>query len=586
MDHFANTLQHILAELERIDLLIHMQFWHARQLQGQMDELQGFYISEEEIERVLARPIGLPRWAAAPLSGSLAEAQTALEQLKSTIAQHKAASSKRGINLRLETLAQLFQLDPFEVDVLLICLAPELDLRYERIYAYLQDDVTRKRPSVDLVLNLLSPSFSAKLNDRHRFLPAAALFHHQLLHLLADPAQQDPPLLSKYLKVDERIVNFLLDNDDLDIQLRPYAKFLAPEVQMDDLLLPLRFKQRLGHLLAQHEDTTGLVFYFLANYGYGKQSTALALCAEVGQGLLLVNGLNLLTLDEPVFTTAVTRIMREARLQNAALYWQGFDYYLSESNQARLDVVIQAIESRPGLTILAGNTVWEPANALKDKPFVRITFPQFDHAARQKMWAQAMNGRFPQAAALEIGELANKFRFSGGQIQDAAVTAANLARWRDPEHGQVTMADLYAASRLQSNRNLSKLAQKITPHYVWEDIVLPPDRLEQLREICNQVTYRARVYEEWGFNQKLSLGKGVNALFAGPSGTGKTMAADIIAGELGLELYKIDLSTVVSKYIGETEKNLSRIFDEAETSNAILFFDEADALFGKRNRGA
>jgi SpoVK/Ycf46/Vps4 family AAA+-type ATPase len=145
------------------------------------------------------------------------------------------------------------------------------------------------------------------------------------------------------------------------------------------------------------------------------------------------------------------------------------------------------------------------------------------------------------------------------------------------------MADLYAASRLQSNRKLASLAQKIVPHYVWEDIVLPADRLVQLREICNTVKYRSLVYDEWGFDGKLSLGKGLNVLFAGPSGTGKTMAAEIMANELALDLYKIDLSTVVSKYIGETEKNLARIFAEAETSNAILFFDEADALFGKRS---
>jgi SpoVK/Ycf46/Vps4 family AAA+-type ATPase len=127
------------------------------------------------------------------------------------------------------------------------------------------------------------------------------------------------------------------------------------------------------------------------------------------------------------------------------------------------------------------------------------------------------------------------------------------------------------------------LAHKVTPHYTWDDIVLPPDCMEQLRDICRHVRHRARVYEEWGFAGKLALGKGLNVLFAGPSGTGKTMAAEVIALELGLELYKIDLSMVVSKYIGETEKNLARIFAEAATSNAILFFDEADALFGKRS---
>ena len=147
----------------------------------------------------------------------------------------------------------------------------------------------------------------------------------------------------------------------------------------------------------------------------------------------------------------------------------------------------------------------------------------------------------------------------------------------------ITLHDLYEAARLQSNGKLSTLARKIKPCYAWDDIVLPPDRLQQLREICNCVKYRPVVFGQWGFDGKLALGKGLNVLFAGPPGTGKTMAAEIIAGELALDLYKIDLSAMVSKYIGETEKNLARIFTEAESSNSILFFDEADALFGKRS---
>jgi SpoVK/Ycf46/Vps4 family AAA+-type ATPase len=147
----------------------------------------------------------------------------------------------------------------------------------------------------------------------------------------------------------------------------------------------------------------------------------------------------------------------------------------------------------------------------------------------------------------------------------------------------ITMTDLYQAARLHSNVRLASLARKLTPRYTWEDIILPEDRLQQLREMCAFVNFRSMVYDKWGFDQKLSLGKGLNVLFAGPPGTGKTMAAEIIANDLGLDVYKIDISMVVSKYIGETEKNLSRIFAEAESSNAILFFDEADALFGKRS---
>lgn len=189
----------------------------------------------------------------------------------------------------------------------------------------------------------------------------------------------------------------------------------------------------------------------------------------------------------------------------------------------------------------------------------------------------------PLASDVDLNDLANKFRLSGGQIRDAVATARNLALWRAPEDGVVTAEDIYSACRRQSRHGLNILARKIDPTYDWDDIVLPKDQMEQLCEICSYVKHYHTVYGNWGFGRKLSRSRGLNILFAGPSGTGKTMAAEIMANELGLDLYRIDLSAIVSKYIGETEKNLDRIFREGQSSNAILFFDEADALFGKRS---
>ncbi|MCB9101747.1 MAG: ATP-binding protein [Anaerolineales bacterium] len=581
---FESSLQHILAELERIDLLIRVQVWRARQLIEADEEFQGLYISEEEIESLMATPAGLPRWATAPTPPALDNVQSTLDQLATGIAERKTESARRGVTLRLEELTRLFNLTPFEIDVLLICLAPEIDLRYEHLYAYLQNDVTQKRPSVDLVLNLLSPSFETKLAARARFLPSAPLLDQQLLVMFDDPAHHQPPLLSKYLKLDERVVNYLLDSDELDVRLRPYARYTVPQRGLEEMLLSLDVKTRLTRLVQENRaNQNGLIFYFQGPYGVGKQSTAEALGREVGIGLLNVQGDQLLEAAELPFETALKLIAREARLQNAALYWTGFDPLLAEDRRFWRAALLRMLETRPGLTFLAGQTTWEPSGALHNRPFVRVKFSQPAAAERQQLWGLSLNGHMPPNAEVELDAVAGKFRMSGGQIRDAAATARNLARWRDPERGQISVADLYQACRLQSNRKLATLAQKITPHYIWDDIVLPPDRLEQLREICNQVKHRVRVYDAWGFERKLSLGKGLNALFAGPSGTGKTMAADIIANALGLDLYKIDLSTVVSKYIGETEKNLARIFAEAETSNAILFFDEADALFGKRS---
>lgn len=584
MECYATSLQHILAELERIDLLIQLQVGRARQLHATDENFQGLYIPEEEVDLLLSTPAGLPRWATEPVPLAQADTQILLDQMALGIAWRKVESHRQGVILRLDCLCQLFGLSPLEVDALLICLAPELDLRYERLFGYLQDDVTKRRPSVDLVLNLLSVSFEAKLAARQLFTPTAPLLRHHLLDLFDDPSQPHPPLLSKYLRADERIVSFLLEVDEIDVRLLPYTRYRWPSTPFDDLLLPAEVKHRLLRLSQkQQARTEPLLLYFQGPYGVGKQTTAEALAYEADMGLLVVDGEQLLTATELATETAIQLVMREALLQNAVLYWQGFDFLLSEERRPWRERLLRTLAQRLGLTILAGDMTWEPVALLPELPFVRIEFAKPTYGERQQLWPRSLNGDMPVAASVDLAALAAKFRFTAGQIQDTAATARNLARWRDPDNSQVTMGDLYAASRLQSNRKLGELAHKITPHYTWDDIVLPADRMQQLREIVNQIKYRAKVYEEWGFDRKLAMGKGLNALFAGPSGTGKTMAADIMAGELGLDLYKIDLSNVVSKYIGETEKNLARIFTEAETSNAILFFDEADALFGKRS---
>ena len=583
-EYYTTSLQHMLAELERVDLLIQVQVQRARQVQENNCEFQGLCISEQEIDALLKQPIGLPCWASGLSPSSRIEVGTAFDQMTADIGKRKAESTMQGVSLRLEELARLFRLTPFDIDVLLICLAPELDLRYERLYAYLQDDVTRKRPSVDLVLNLLCPTFKDKLAARDRFSSESPLLKHHLIHLFDDPSYQNPPMLSKYLKVDERVVNYLLGSDELDTRLQTCARLSVPQTCLDDLFLPTDVKGRLAVLTRKKwANDGGLIFYFQGPYGVGKQITAEAICRDLGIGLLAVDGERLLNAEGSSFDNMVLLAGREALLQGAALYWDGFDALLADDRQTSLDMLLRELEGRRELTFLAGDTTWEPMDALHTKAFFRIEFPRPSSAERVQLWARSLNGDTSLASDVDMSALANKFRFSGGQIRDAAVTARNLAHWRDPENGHVTLDDLYSACRLQSNRKLATLAQKITPHYKWDDIVLPSDRLEQLKEICNYVKYRSLVYDKWGFDRKLSMGKGLNALFAGPSGTGKTMAADIMAGKLGLDLYKIDLSSVVSKYIGETEKNLARIFAEAETSNAILFFDEADALFGRRS---
>ncbi|MGH3943124.1 MAG: ATP-binding protein [Pseudonocardiaceae bacterium] len=576
---YSTSLQHVLAELARLDLLLRIQVWRLRQSNGAPDEgLSAFYIPDAEVDALLDKPVGFPAWVVAQPAIEVPEnAVEQWEQLGAEIAERVAGSVREGVYLRLLALAELFELASFDVDVVVMCLAPEIDRRYERLYGYLHDDITRRAPTVDLILTLRCADLESKLAARTRFTPQAPLIRHHLVALTEDSVPCS--LLGKNVRLDPRVVRFLLEDDQPDDRLRRFVRIVVPENSFDDLVFPAQFSTRLAQL-AEHAGDD-LVLYCQGPHGVGKQAAAVACCQYWGVVLLVVNTQRLLNCPAEEFVTLVGLIDREARLLGAAvMYWENVDVLLADEQQMTLLLATLAAYPRPAF--LGGDTIWEPADAPDAMSFVRLEFPTPGYAERVQLWNTALDGL--GGSELDLGTLAGKFRLSGGQIRAAAATARHRAVARAPGAPAVTQDDLTTACRLQSNRKLAALAQHITPHYTWDDIVLPADRMEQLREISNQVRYRAMVYEDWGFQRKVAGGRGLCVLFAGPPGTGKTMAADVLANDLGLDLYKIDLSTVVSKFIGETEKNLARIFAEAASSNAILFFDEADALFGKRTQ--
>ena len=205
---------------------------------------------------------------------------------------------------------------------------------------------------------------------------------------------------------------------------------------------------------------------------------------------------------------------------------------------------------------------------------------------RFEIWRSRLTAAGVAVDASTLEDLASRFSLTPTQIADAALAAGAQVRAQggtrlSPIHD--VKGTVFQAARAQSGYELAKLTRRVRPTFGWDDLVLPEDTLAQLREISTQITQRDVVFGKWGFGARLPLGRSVSVLLSGPSGTGKTMAAEVVANELGVELYQIDLAAVVSKYIGETEKNLDRIFNAAESANAILFFDEADALFGKRS---
>ncbi len=579
---FADTRDHLLAELERIDLLIASDVAALRGLHAADEQFRGLYISESEIDALIAEPRGTPRWLAADEDGTKAR-HAALEALAARIDARKAASRERGVDLRLPDLQDAFGLDRFETDALLVCLAVELDLRYERIYAYLQDDVTRKRPSVALLLDLLLPDPSQRLAAHGRFGPAAPLVRLQLLEVFDDPSQPHAPLLAKGLKVADRVVAHLFGSDDVDERLRERVTAVAPAVRVADLVVDDDTRRGLVGLAARSGGPDCTVVHLRGAQGSGRRTMVEAVCAEAGRSLVVADVAALVGDGDDDLRTRLALVDREARLRDAIVYWSGVDVLFADVHAGSLRAFAAHCDAAADLLFVGGEEPWPTSAHVRTANFWRIALRRPPARDQTRLWQAAIAELEPGDQGIDVAGVAARFRFSIGQIRDVVAIAKNVARWRDPATATLTTGDLDEGCRLRSNQKLGSLAQKIRTHSRWADIVLPEDRLAQLREVCNQVRYRELVYGRWGFDRKLAMGKGLAALFSGPSGTGKTMAADIVASELGIDLYKIDLSSIVSKYIGETEKNLSRIFSEAETSNAILFFDEADALFGKRS---
>lgn len=563
--------RYLTTELERIDLLIQRQV-NLWQLAGQdpQDDLRGLYLTDQEINSLTKRPFA-SHW------GHLVEPRQTnqdfsrqMEELNQQSLEILAEAAKQDIQLRLAHLIQVFQLDQFEVNILLICLASVLDLRYEKIYAYLQDDVTRKRPSINLVLDLLCPAGQARFQSWNYFYPHTPLFKFHLVSTVSE--SQNSPLLNQVLYLDNHIAAWLLGQDQFRSDSLVYTPLadIASQIEKHHSIL------NEVDLPALNQDLTPVLVFYGADQR--QQDFYAHQVAKSRKQSLLELRLETIIRDGISIFSAVRLALRDAMLLNAILYITGWDTAMDAENAPDPEL-LQEICEHCGLVILAGKTHWVAKGFPRERNLLWLETHLPAYAERLQLWRQFL-GRKPVQEPVHWIGLAGQFQLSTAQIRDACASAWDAANQRN---SPVLNTDLFAAARAHSNPNLSHLARKINPRYTWQDLILPPDQLQILKEIVATVLGRPLVLDEWGLADKLASSRGVTVLFAGSPGTGKTMAAEVISAELGLDLYKIDLSTVISKYIGETEKNLEQIFAEAETSNAILFFDEADALFGKRS---
>ena len=570
--HFAA----LLPEFQRLDRLLD---WAVKSMQGKGgtqagSPFRGLYISNEDVARLLETEPGSSHFS------------------DTRPVQHEENVQSKPSLSQLEWLLEAFQLSHFDADLILLALAPEVDLRYEKIFAYLQDDVTRKRPTIELALNLFCPNADEKLLGRARLSAQSSLRRNRLLHVVPDPNQVEPPFLAQYLKLDDQITRMMLGENGLDPRLANECELVRPARDWETLAISAEVKQVLPGLVAHaNSERQPLALYFYGPSGSSKKETAEALSQLAGMNLLIVRCDRLG--EKAGQDEFWLQLFREARLNEATLYLSEIDDLRGQDAANHRKELLDAAARFEGIAIISARIPWTPRGSTVFG-VIPVQFEIPSLTEREKCWQAHLESQHVEISGKELTTLASRFRLTPVQIEEAVTTAVLNSQWRaaqvaenDPQGAahpaSLGVAELASAARSQCGHDLGKLASKIVPRYRWRDIVLPEDQFAHLKEICKQAEYRHIVYGDWGFDRKLSLGKGLNILFSGPPGTGKTMAAEVLAFELELDLYRIDLSQVINKYLGETEKNLDRIFTAAENSNAILFFDEADALFGKRS---
>jgi hypothetical protein len=439
-----------------------------------------------------------------------------------------------GVLARLAATVPLTELD---LELLLIAVAPDVDSRFEQFYGYLNDDVTRRRASAGLALRLCGiPEASA--TGRARLDADAPLITSGLLAV----EDLDRPFLSRSLRVPDRVVSHLLGDTRPDPALAEIVR-----IGVERLDFPGR------DLLARALDGRVRLIYLRERPGGGAEELASAALRLAGFAALVVDIAGL-----PAGAEVPRAVLREALLRGAGIV-------IGPVDAGPPPLIALA---HPAVPLIAyGTSVWDPRWTLT--PPLQHDVPPLPVLARGDIWRSSLHGRL--AVGVDPAEATAHFVLGPGQIRRAA-EAAVMSAFIDG--GPVHTPHLRAGARSQNAAGLQRLARRIEPAVGWDDLVLPGNVLSQLRELATRARFRDRVLDE---------GRGVTGLFAGDSGTGKTMSAEVIAAALGMDLYTVNLATVVDKYVGETEKNLERIFSEASGVNGVLLFDEADAIFGKRS---
>lgn len=548
-------------------------------------------------------------------SAALASFHEELTARTEKIDANVEAALETGVDLRLESVRRAFTLSRVELDALLIVLAPTFDRRILTNYGSLVGLDTPTYPTVQIVETLLALMATDAETDRTTspLSRNSPLFEYALL----ERAAHDPSSPESYdvLTVDDRVVRYLKGDDSLGPSLAAVVTVEHHDRTLDDLVFPAETAETLETIDGRSHDATPTVFYFSGEDGTGTNRLPGAL-TDSETPILRADAADIFADD-----ALDRRLCREAALRDAVIHLENLEAVTDRADgptvdddadgptitdadaSPTVDELVDRLDDAPGDVFLTHTEPWTPGVDLTGHRLETCECPFPDYETRLAVWEEysaeladdslcstlAADFRLPQRDIRQAVRTARYLCRTDGAVDDREdadgrddVESSSTVEPFAPVDGALTRDHCYEACKRYSASSLEALADPIEPGYTFDDIALNDKPKTHLKELCGHLRYRGPVTSEWGFGEPGDRGDGVVALFYGQPGTGKTMAAEIIANETGLDLYRVDLSQVVNKYIGETESRLATLLDEAERSNAILLFDEADAIFGKR----
>lgn len=503
---------------------------------------------------------------------------------------------KSGELLPFEYMLRRLKLDEFEQYLACLAMAPELNREFERLYCYLQDDLAWRYPSLDLCVKMYTMD-----EQEQNTLIGRTFVRRELLSCIFEETQRGwESELSWKLKLRRDLVSYAyfqesdLLNRKVEYRLSIPDGKPAPTLNINNQVMEVIQKRLKAGGSGQNagQDRIKLRLFLLrGSKGSGKKLQIRLAAKAMGQGVLFFDLRVLSGKNEEQMRDSICNALVRAVLDHAFLAFCHWETLWAKEEKKRLfaqEILLKTslffqdafltVEEEVGQDVFGGEY---PAGCRIEE--FSLGFPSIQE--RSMLWKTFLEetGHEKETCGQEKQQvydtLAAQFDFTPGMIKEAVELACQEGEIYGEE---VSSVRLYRACQQKISHRLGERASRVSAVYTWDDLVLEEGPKELLRQACGQVSFRGKVYEEWGFQEKIAYGRGVSMLFAGPPGTGKTMAAQVLASELNLELYKVDLSGVLSKYIGETQKNLREIFDEVKKSRSILFFDEADVLFGKR----